>query len=47
MLWIIAIVTFVYAPFMTFLRNPPNRTEKQVITIYVAKSKIFFNGSEN
>jgi len=30
MLWIIAIVNFVYAPLMIFLRNPPGKQEKQV-----------------
>jgi len=30
MLWIIAIVNFIYAPLMIFLRNPPGKDEKQV-----------------
>lgn len=30
MMWIIAIVNFVYAPLLTFLRNPPGKDEKQV-----------------
>ncbi len=31
MLWIIAIVNFLYAPLMVFLRNPPaTKDEKQV-----------------
>ena len=30
MLWIIAIINFIYAPLMIFLRNPPGKEEKQV-----------------
>ena len=30
MLWIIAIVNLIYAPFLFFLRNPPGKEEKQV-----------------
>jgi len=30
MLWIIAIINFIYAPLMVFLRNPPGKEEKQV-----------------
>jgi len=30
MLWIIAIINFIYAPLMIFLRNPPGKDEKQV-----------------
>ena len=31
MLWGIALVCILYAPFMVFLRKPPEKEEKQVI----------------
>jgi len=45
MLWIIAIMNFIYAPLMIFLRNPPGKDEKQVTwfsrTNLIEKSKYF------
>ncbi|XP_070211475.1 synaptic vesicular amine transporter-like [Littorina saxatilis] len=33
MLWIIAIVNLIYAPFLWFLRNPPGKEEKQCLIL--------------
>jgi len=47
MLWIIAIINFIYAPMMVFLRNPPGKEEKQVMTRRLSWNISFVRYSNN